>query len=92
MDFRFKTIQVDNKNVKFQIWDTAGQERFRTITSSYYKGTEGILMVYDLTDTASVDDLENFWIPEAYNYCDKDTPVLLIGNKSDAERKVNPDV
>ena len=56
-------IKDDGLTVKFQIWDTAGQERFRTITSSYYKGTEGILMVYDLTDSASVDDLENYWIP-----------------------------
>jgi len=40
-------------------------------------------MVYDLTDPASIDDLENFWINEAYNYCDKSTKVLLLGNKSD---------
>jgi GTPase SAR1 family protein len=49
-------------------------------------------MVYDLTDPASVDDLENFWINEAYNYCDKNIKVLLVGNKSDAERTVNPEV
>lgn len=54
---RFKTIKYEGKNIKFQIWDTAGQERFRTITSAYYKGTDGIIMVYDLTDPASIDDL-----------------------------------
>lgn len=58
----FKTIKQDGKSIKFQIWDTAGQERFRTITSAYYKGADGIIMVYDLTEASSVDDLENYWI------------------------------
>lgn len=49
-------------------------------------------MVYDLTEAASVDDLENYWITEAYNYCDKSIKVLLLGNKCDAERNVNPEV
>ena len=49
VDFRFKTMNIDGKLVKFQIWDTAGQERFRTITSAYYKGSHGILLVYDMT-------------------------------------------
>jgi Ras-related protein Rab-1A len=89
---RFKTIKQDGKSIKFQIWDTAGQERFRTITSAYYKGADGIVMVYDLTETSSVDDLENYWISEAYNYCDKSIKVLLLGNKCDAERTVNPEV
>lgn len=52
-----------------QIWDTAGQQRFRTITSAYYKGTDGIIMVYDVTNPTSFDDLINSWIPEAYTYC-----------------------
>ena len=52
-DFRFKTMNIDGKMVKFQIWDTAGQERFRTITSAYYKGSHGILLVYDMTDGQS---------------------------------------
>jgi GTPase SAR1 family protein len=49
-------------------------------------------MVYDLTDTASVDDLENYWITEAYNYCDKNIKVLMLGNKCDADREVKPEV
>ncbi len=57
VDFRFKTIKYENKNVKFQIWDTAGQERFRTITSAYYKGADGIIMVYDVTDPSSLEDI-----------------------------------
>jgi len=49
-------------------------------------------MVYDLTEPASLDDLETFWIPEAYNYCDKGIKVLVMGNKSDCDRTVNPEV
>ena len=64
MDFRFKTIQVDAKNVKFQIWDTAGQERFRTITSAYYRGSQGILLVFDLTDPLSFENICKFWMNE----------------------------
>ena len=61
--YRFKTIKHDGKSIKFQIWDTAGQERFRTITSAYYKGADGIIMVYDLTEPSSLEDIEQFWIP-----------------------------
>lgn len=61
VDFKFKILQVDNKLVKYQIWDTAGQERFRTITSAYYKGSHGILLVFDLTDKQSFDSIDQFW-------------------------------
>jgi Ras-related protein Rab-1A len=54
VDFRFKTLSIDGRRVKFQIWDTAGQERFRTITSAYYKGCHGIVLVYDITNKASL--------------------------------------
>lgn len=64
VDFRFKTLPVDGKNIKYQIWDTAGQERFRTITSAYYRGSQGILMVFDLTDQQSFIDITNFWMGE----------------------------
>ena len=50
VDFKLKSIEVDNKIIKLQIWDTAGQERFRTITTSYYKGAQGIVIVYDISD------------------------------------------
>ena len=49
-------------------------------------------MVYDLTESSSVDDLENYWISEAYNYCDKSIKVLLLGNKCDSDKTVNPEV
>lgn len=53
IDFKIRTIELDNKRVKLQIWDTAGQERFRTITTAYYRGAMGILLVYDVTDEKS---------------------------------------
>ena len=92
VDFRFKNVKHENKNIKFQIWDTAGQERFRTITSAYYKGADGIIMVYDVTEAASLEDIQQFWVPEAYNYCDKSIDVLLLGNKSDCPSTIVPNV
>ena len=59
-----RSLKVDGDVIKLQIWDTAGQERFRTITSAYYKGAHGILMVYDLTSDKSFNDIEEFWIGE----------------------------
>ena len=53
VDFKIRTIEVDGKTIKLQIWDTAGQERFKTITSSYYKGAHGIMVLYDITDRES---------------------------------------
>lgn len=83
VDFRFKTTTVDNKNVKFQIWDTAGQERFRTITSAYYRGSQAVLMVFDLTDQQSFADVCKFWMGEVEQYAEKDAMFILVGNKSD---------
>lgn len=90
VDFRFRTVKIANKTVKLQIWDTAGQERFRTITSAYYRGADGIIMVYDVTRRDSFDHVQD-WLNEVNRYakqglCKK----LLIGNKCDrTDRMVN---
>jgi len=60
IDFRIKTIKLNNKTVKLQVWDTAGQERFRTITQTYYKGAMGILLVYDCTEETTFNNIQNW--------------------------------
>lgn len=87
VDFRFRTVKVGDKFVKLQIWDTAGQERFRTITSAYYRGADGIIMVYDVTSQESFDHVQD-WLQEVNRYSSEGTSKLLIGNKSDRDDKV----
>ncbi|SPQ98958.1 unnamed protein product (mitochondrion) [Plasmodiophora brassicae] len=82
VDFRFRTVNIDNKMVKLQIWDTAGQERFRTITSAYYRGAHGIILVYDVTSSGSFDHVEE-WLLEVNRHASASTIKLLIGNKAD---------
>lgn len=90
VDFRFRTITIDKKVVKLQIWDTAGQERFRTITSAYYRGADGIIMVYDVTNQESFEHVEE-WLSEVDRYANEGTAKLLVGNKADLveERRVS---
>lgn len=83
VDFRFKTVKSQNKNVKLQIWDTAGQERFRTITNTYYKSANAVIMVYDITSLESFESIQNYWLDEVENYADPDVTLILVGNKSD---------
>lgn len=91
VDFRFRTINIQDKTVKLQIWDTAGQERFRTITSAYYRGADGIIMVYDVTSSESFDHVEE-WLSEVDRYANENTSKLLVGNKADLiEEKVVPE-
>lgn len=70
----------------FQQWDTAGQERFRTITSSYYRGAHGIIIVYDCTDLESFNDLKQ-WLEEIDRYASENVNKLLVGNKCDQVTK-----
>jgi Ras-related protein Rab-1A len=90
VDFRFRTVKIDKKTVKLQIWDTAGQERFRTITSAYYRGADGIIMVFDVTSNDSFDHV-NDWLKEVNRYAAEGTVKLLVGNKCDrtADRVVS---
>ena len=86
VDFKIKTIEIDQKKVKMQIWDTAGQERFKNIISSYYRGANGILLIYDITDKESFKSLSN-WLIEIEKNGNKNVLKVLIGNKSDLEDK-----
>lgn len=87
VDFKIKTINLDNKVVKLQIWDTAGQERFRTITSSYYRGAHGIIVVYDVTDKLSFDNVKR-WLVEIERYACEDSVKILVGNKIDQKDRI----
>ncbi len=84
IDFKIKTINIDNKIIKLQIWDTAGQERFKTITSSYYRGANGIIIVYDVTNRKSYTNIIK-WLGEIEKYTRNDTITLIVGNKCDLE-------
>ncbi|KAF6214504.1 hypothetical protein GE061_009247 [Apolygus lucorum] len=91
VDFKIRTIQLDDKIIKLQIWDTAGQERFRTITSSYYRGAHGIIVVYDMTDAESFASLKN-WLEEVDRFACPNVSKLLVGNKFDLTSKRAVDV
>jgi len=83
---KIRTIQLDGKTIKLQIWDTAGQERFRTITSSYYRGAHGIIVVYDTTDQETFEHVKT-WLHEIDRYASENVNKLLVGNKSDLTTK-----
>jgi len=88
VDFKIRTIELEGKTVKLQIWDTAGQERFRTITSSYYRGAHGIIIVYDVTDADTFANVKT-WLGEIERYAVDGVKRLLVGNKSDlVDKKV----
>jgi len=82
IDFKIKNIDIEGKRVKLQIWDTAGQERFRTITTSYFRGAQGIVLVYDVTDRRSFESIRN-WISQIQQHADVHVNKILVGNKCD---------
>ena len=86
VDFKIKTLDIDSKSCKLQIWDTAGQERFRNIISSYYRGAQGIMLVYDITDLESFQNL-NTWLIEIEKNASKNVYKILVGNKCDMENE-----
>ena len=87
IDFKTKTLNINNQEIKLKIWDTAGQERFRNITTQYYKGADGIVLVYDITEEASFDKIKD-WMDQILSNTNKDEICLiLLGNKCDIEKR-----
>jgi len=89
IDFQIISQDIDGEPMKVQIWDTAGEERYRTITSSYYRGAHGILLVYDITNPHSYESLPK-WLEEVERYAYENIVIVLVGNKVDreSERKI----
>ena len=87
IDFKIKVINIENKLIKLQIWDTAGQERFRTITKTYYKGSHGIILIYDVTDKNSLINIRN-WNKQIEENASKDICKVLVGNKCEDPDRV----
>jgi small GTP-binding protein len=91
VDYQKKSVTIDNRNINVEIWDTAGQEKFKKITSQYYNGADGIILIFDITNKKSFEKI-SFWIQDLSNKIDLDnTCLILIGNKTDLkdQRKVS---
>ncbi|KAB1208564.1 Ras-related protein RABA2a [Morella rubra] len=82
VEFATRTLQVEGRTVKAQIWDTAGQERYRAITSAYYRGALGALLVYDVTKPTTFENVSR-WLKELRDHADANIVIMLIGNKTD---------
>ena len=82
VEFATRSIQHDGKIIKAQIWDTAGQERYRAITSAYYRGAVGALLVYDISKRLTFENVER-WLKELRTHADPSIVVMLVGNKCD---------
>ncbi|KAG5331982.1 RAB26 protein, partial [Acromyrmex charruanus] len=82
IDFRNKVVTVDDTPIKLQIWDTAGQERFRSVTHAYYRDAHALLLLYDVTNKTSYDNIRA-WLSEIREHANEDVVIMLLGNKSD---------
>ncbi|XP_052684564.1 ras-related protein Rab-37-like isoform X7 [Crassostrea angulata] len=80
--FTNKVVDVEGTKVKLQIWDTAGQERFRSITRAYYRDANALLLLYDVSNKASFDNIRA-WLGEINEYAQEDVVIMLLGNKAD---------
>ena len=87
IDFKIKTINVQDQRVKLQVWDTAGQERFRTITQTYYKGAMGIILVYDCTEESTFNNIQN-WLKQIETHASSGVAKVLVANKTDLPNRV----
>ncbi|XP_076440759.1 ras-related protein Rab-10-like [Babylonia areolata] len=86
IDFKIKTVELGGKKIKLQIWDTAGQERFHTITTSYYRGAMGIMLVYDITNAKTFENISK-WLRNIDEHANEDVEKMILGNKCDMEDK-----
>ncbi|KAI8536298.1 hypothetical protein RHMOL_Rhmol10G0246700 [Rhododendron molle] len=84
VEFQTRTLVIQHKSVKAQIWDTAGQERYRAVTSAYYRGAVGAMLVYDITKRQTFEHIPR-WLEELRAHADKNIVIILIGNKTDLE-------
>ncbi|KAA8550556.1 hypothetical protein F0562_002240 [Nyssa sinensis] len=84
VEFQTQVVDIDGKEVKAQVWDTAGQERFRAVTSAYYRGAVGALVVYDISRRTTFDSIKR-WLDELDTHCDTTVARMLVGNKCDLE-------
>jgi Ras-related protein Rab-11A len=82
VEFATKSVEADGKTIKAQIWDTAGQERYRAITSAYYRGAVGALLVYDISKRITYDNVAR-WLKELRDHADQNIVIMLVGNKKD---------
>jgi small GTP-binding protein len=86
VEFDSTLVDIDGQTVKLQIWDTAGQERFRSIAKAYFRNAVGVLLVFDITERKTFDDV-NMWLNDVHSLCDPTAFVLLVGNKGDLASK-----
>eukprot|EP01029_Cantina_marsupialis_P021444 TRINITY_DN512_c0_g1_i1.p1 TRINITY_DN512_c0_g1~~TRINITY_DN512_c0_g1_i1.p1 ORF type:complete len:202 (-),score=28.51 TRINITY_DN512_c0_g1_i1:160-765(-) len=90
VDFGVKYLDISGKRIKTTIWDTAGQERFRTVTSSYYKGAQGVILVYDVTRRQTFQNIQS-WLDEIDTYASNRLVKLLVCNKIDLKERTAVD-
>jgi len=90
VDFKLKTIKLDRDRIRLELWDTAGMERYRTIYNSYYHSAHGVMIVYDITDRRSFDNLKNYWLNEVRMHAPQNAVLMLVGNKCDMNANGDP--
>jgi small GTP-binding protein len=84
VDFVISKIDVQGQSFKLHIWDTAGQERFKALAKSYFRCAMGVILVFDITERRSFDDV-NQWLMDVHSQCEPNVAVTLVGNKRDLE-------
>ena len=90
IDYRVKTVEIDDRRIKVNIWDTAGQERYQSISSCYYRGVNAILLVFDLTDFSTFERIQT-WLNRIEKFVDPDSQykIMVVGNKCDAPKLID---